>query len=345
MNQKTRIDVCLTIDVEFNINSTLHRQGDWFPVGEESVARLEHGESQGLGFILTELQRANLKATFFVEVLNVSHFGDEPIRRVIRSIEDAGQDVQLHLHGCWNYFNDPEWRDKALHTPPHERYDDWSVEEVSAILETGINIFKRLTGRRPSALRMGSLQTHATLHPAMERVGLLIGSNIGVAISPPKENDLFLLSGAKHIGQVLEIPVTAYQDYGFLGKSHLKNLTVIGSSWAETRGILRQAEINNLGPVVLLSHASEFSFEKRSPKQVTYRKNRIGQRRFTNLCEYLCTNADKFRTTTISECASECYKQDNPTKLLKAPIVGVLRRMWENNVVQKRHYEKFIAEN
>jgi Polysaccharide deacetylase len=342
--EKLKTDVCITVDVEFNINSTLHRQGNWLPVGEESVNRMEKGVSQGLGFILAQLQRNDLKATFFVEVLNVSYFGYEPMQRVIREIEDAGQDVQLHLHGCWNYFNDPDWREKARKVPPNERYDNWDVEDVCQFLEQGTQIFEKLTGKKPLALRMGGLQAHPTLQPAMKHTGILFGSNIGVAIAPPADSNLFLLNGARSINGVLEVPVTAYQDYRHTNGQNLKNMTVIGSSWPEIRGLLTNAHKQRVNPVVILTHASEFSFEKRTTEQVTYRKNALVQQRFINLCDYLAAKRDTYRAIAFSDGIEDWQQHPAPEKLLKAPALGVLKRMWENRFVQNKHYKNFIDE-
>ena len=55
----------------------------------------------GLGYQLAELARHNLKACFFVDPMPAITFGPAPIRRMIDTILEAGQEVQLHLHPNW----------------------------------------------------------------------------------------------------------------------------------------------------------------------------------------------------------------------------------------------------
>jgi hypothetical protein len=55
--------------------------------------------------MLETFDRYNTNATFFVECANYFYFGDEPMQGVVKRIQAARQDVQLHVHPVWLSFN------------------------------------------------------------------------------------------------------------------------------------------------------------------------------------------------------------------------------------------------
>ena len=55
----------------------------------------------GVPYQLEVLKRHGLKATFFVDPLFSFALGIEPLNRIVRMIEQAGQAVALHLHPEW----------------------------------------------------------------------------------------------------------------------------------------------------------------------------------------------------------------------------------------------------
>jgi hypothetical protein len=75
MTTSQPIDVCITVDIEFNLNHALTAPYRRSPTGAASVARMVGERSHGLGFMLGALRRFGLPPTFFVEVFNARHFG------------------------------------------------------------------------------------------------------------------------------------------------------------------------------------------------------------------------------------------------------------------------------
>src|SRR5512142_2710647 len=63
----------------------------------------------GLPKTLEILRRNRLRGVFFVEPLFAARFGIAHLRTIVSLIQDAGQDVQLHLH--------PEWTDEIRPAP------------------------------------------------------------------------------------------------------------------------------------------------------------------------------------------------------------------------------------
>src|SRR5271169_4424379 len=96
-------EVCITIDIEFSIGGNFNNP-ELLPVAEPIVLGTVDGKEHGLGFLLDSFHEFGVRATFFVEALQTAYFGDEPMGRIARRIADEGQDVQLHLHPCWLYY-------------------------------------------------------------------------------------------------------------------------------------------------------------------------------------------------------------------------------------------------
>src|SRR3989344_4745975 len=180
-----KTQVCITIDTEFNIAGAFSDPARFQPVGAQNVTCDINGRSQGLGFLLETFREHGLAATFFVETLNSIYFGDAPMRAITQRITQAGHDIQLHLHPCWTYFRDPDWRHRLLSHPPDDSMAGRSLEEVVGLIELGLQTFERWGLARPTALRTGGLSVDHTVYAAMAKTGLPIASNIGLAIYRP----------------------------------------------------------------------------------------------------------------------------------------------------------------
>jgi len=327
-----KTDVCLTFDVEFTIGGAFSDPANKQPVGAQSVFCKVDGKSHGLGFILDTLSAHKLTATFFVEALNVHYFGDSPMSNIAKTILTAGHDVQLHIHPCWRHFRRKDWQRQLSSVPPNDSMAGRSTEDIREIIQEGMQAFTRWGVPGPVAIRTGGLQVDITVYRVMHEFGVPLASNIGVAISPPIDNDLHFFSGRHSVAGVLETPVLSYCDLSFQQKKHLKSLTITGSSWRETRHLLNNAERKNIGPVVILSHPSEFV--KHSDVQYTQlAPNRLNQSRFEKLCLFLGKNQDRFNVLTFAEGHSrwQAQRKDNQ-ELLSVPAWMAIQRMLENKL-------------
>src|SRR3546814_1433602 len=89
--------VLLTVDTELTWGH--HVRGcSW----RENFARSYEAAGVGIPWQLRTLAEHRLKACFFVDPMPALVHGIEPIRRMVRPILDAGQEVQLHLHSFWH---------------------------------------------------------------------------------------------------------------------------------------------------------------------------------------------------------------------------------------------------
>lgn len=278
--------VYITIDTEFSIAGAFHNPRMRAPVGAPAVYCDIEGRSEGLGFLLGTLRRHGVPATFFIEALNTCWFGDEPMGGIAREILAEGHDVQLHLHPCWTYFEHADWRDRLRTDPPNDDITLRSEAEIVRLIHMGRDAFARWGLPAPSVLRTGGLRVARNVYRAMTTCGMMLASNVGVAIYRPAEEELQLYSGRHAIDGVTEIPVTTYSGDVVPGRMRAKTLTVTGTSWAEMRTLLRRARDAGVGDVVVLTHPFEFV----KHRDVTYRRlypNRVTRHRLERLCRFL----------------------------------------------------------
>ncbi|MBS1139953.1 MAG: polysaccharide deacetylase [Proteobacteria bacterium] len=302
------VNVYITIDAEFNINDSLENPEQRSPIGFPSMARIDNGRSHGLGFILDTLNAAGLPGTFFVEVFSAHYFGIDEVKKMVRQIESAGDhDVQLHAHPCWRYFLDPEWRQTIKSI---QKNDSWAGRGESALdlLKEAVELFEAITGRAPKVFRSGNLHVDADVHRALSAAGVPVSSSVGLGLHVPASPALRRWMRPILSHGVLELPVTAYSEPNLFGGERVKCLTVIGTSWPVMKSLLEWAYQEQSAPVVLLTHASEFSAERPGlPNEPKYQANTKNQRRFQLLCQYLQTERHRFCVKRFSDISPGAY--------------------------------------
>lgn len=320
-------EVCLTIDVEFSIGGAFSAPERRRPLGAEAV--------RGLDFILETLARHGLRATFFIEALNRCWFGDGPMAAVAHRILGAGHDAQLHLHPCWLFFRKADWkgalsaRRAAGLGPPDDSCAGRSLEEMTEMLAFGLDAFARWNLPRPVALRTGSLLADRTVYRAMGSLGLPLASNLGIGLNRPADPALQLRGGRHLVEGVIEVPVLTYGGLRIGPWREERLLTVTGSSWPETRSLLKAVRASGMSPLVALTHPAEFvkSADGRS------RPNAVNRRRLERLCGFLVEHRDDFPAVTFAE-RKDAWTAAAPTANpgFSVPPVTALGRMVENRL-------------
>lgn len=311
-----RTQVCITIDTEFSIGGAFADPAARRPIG---IANVE----QGLDFLLETFRRYRTSATWFVETANIHWFGDGEMGRVVERIVADGQDVQLHLHPCWEAFRDPQWREAVRAAPPCDDCASRSEGELAELIGEGLDALARMGAPRPIALRTGNLSAGRSVYRAMRACGLAVASNVGLALSRPGEPELQLRGGRHRIEGVLEAPVLTYGPGDRL-------FTTTGCSWGETEALLRQARLQGVETLVLLTHPFEFmKGDRLDPAR--QRRNRINRKRMERLGAYLAEHADEFEAVSFARAAPGWLAApDVPAPRLTAPLPRVLARMIEN---------------
>lgn len=323
MSMKTQ--VCFTVDTEFSIGGAFQKPEHYKPVGQESVWCITEGKSNGLGFIVETLDQFDFKGTFFVEALNVHYFGYDEMGDIARTIDGAGHDVQLHLHPCWTYFSNENWVDALKNNSPNDSMTERSADEQYDLIQFGMNVFKKWGLQLPIALRTGNLHANTDLYAAMHKANIPYGSNIGVGVHRTADSRLHWYHGSHEINRVIETPVLSYRDLDIAGISHDKSLTIIGSTLAEIKILLRMAHDMKIGQVIILTHPSEFiSLEDEQYKH--FSPNKTTQSRLYQLCQYLDRARDHFEVVTFKQ-GSQTWKDDGAKPIIVVPIWCLAQRM------------------
>lgn len=321
-----RTQVAITVDTEFSIAGAF-RDMTVSPVAEERVWCVSDDKSHGLGFMLDCFAQYGITATFFVEVLNRHYFRRDPMRGIAEKLHAAGHDVQLHLHPCWTIFQHDDWRTRTKRGIDafYGRAEDDSLE----LMEYGLETFHDWGLPTPTVFRSGSLHHDDALYRAQARAGIPYSSHIGVAVFDSGDANYRLYSGRHERHGVVESPILSFQDWKVPGKTHLKSLTITGSSFAETRMLLEQAHRAGIEQVVILTHPFEYVHAS-DPQMSCVRRHHVNQRRLTRLCKFLSENTDRFATDGMSQAAAMPMLKESPRNvLLKGSLLTAMPRMLE----------------
>lgn len=307
--------VHLTFDVEIwcggwdNLDARFPRAFDRYIYG-----RSAEGE-YALPATLEILQRHGLRATFFVEPMFSARFGAEYLQRIVRMIEAAGHDVQLHLH--------PEWTDE-LESPPiretrgkRQHLHQYSLEEQVQLLQFAHGMLREQTRSDIWAFRAGGYAANADTYKALRTVGLTVDSSLNRAscdsgIDVPEVRDTrsaFVLEG------VQVFPVTVFRD----GRGLDRPAQIGTCGLTEMCQALDSAERAGRRHFVVVSHNFEMLRPGRSEPD-TY-----VVRRFEGLCRHLVEHKDRYHTCTFEANADSFV--DTPTQVPTVSSVATLRRM------------------
>lgn len=294
------VQVAITIDVEFSIGGAFADPLGKQPVGAPSVECMIDGEGAGLNFILDTLEGHGLRGVFFVEALNVCFFGDGAMGSIARRIHARGHDIQFHAHPCWTAFLRTDWRQRVASAPPSDSFAELDDSEIERALEIGLDVFRRWELPAPRAFRAGNLQVDRRVYPLLERYGLPITSSVGVGVYQPKDPELSLAGGRHWIGRTLEVPVSSYVDVRLPRVTRWKTFTVIGTGGWEARQWLRHAARSGIGPVVVLTHPTEFVHRK-GEDYGALQRNEMARRRLQDLCRFLAGHPREFEVVTFAD--------------------------------------------
>ncbi|GAA0369671.1 hypothetical protein GCM10009092_37420 [Bowmanella denitrificans] len=300
------MDVYITNDVEVWCNGWHDIDGE-FP---SAFRKYIYGETDkghyGLPFQLEVLNKYKLKSVFFVEPLFAAHFGEAYLKEVIALIQNAGQEVQLHLH--------PEWTDEALEpllpnvTEKRQNLYMYSLNEQRTLIAKGKQMLLDNGCKQVSAFRAGSFAANNDTLLALRDNHILIDSSYNETYRdchicqerPPVH--------FSNIEGLAELPMTTYQDY----PGHTRHLQLTACSFGEIKRVLLDAERKGWQAVVLLMHSFEcLTSDKLLPDTLVID-------RFEKLCQFLANNRERFTTKGFNATRMDYHIQP------KEPLVSNL---------------------
>jgi peptidoglycan/xylan/chitin deacetylase (PgdA/CDA1 family) len=269
--------VFLTIDTEF---AWRHHLAGHDAAGLYS--RSIEPAGVGLTYQLTLLRRHGLKACFFVDPMPAIRFGIEPFRRMVGTVLDAGQEVQLHLHANWA-------------EPDPTRFELWEfdAEEQQALIARAAELLIAAGAPDPIAFRAGSYAADDRTLAALAALGIAYDSSHNGAEAPRWSRIPLPQAQIAPVkqGGLVEVPVTVIEDR----PDHYRTFQLCALSSREADAALDHAAREDHAAVTIVSHG--FELANRAGTAV----NRVHRRRFERLCASLAARTAVLPTAHFAE--------------------------------------------
>ena len=243
---------------------------------------------------------------------------------VVDRIKAAGQDIQLHVHPVWLNFVNGELPGNF---PRNDDCCGRSFEDLQRIFQLCIEVFQRWVGRKPLAIRTGSLRTDENVYRVMHALDIPLSSNVALGVFQPSEPGLRHHSGRHRIHGVMEVPVFSYQDMHIVGRKHLKSLQITSCSWPEMRHLLWKARRAGVENIVILTHPSEF-IKATDFRYTTLTRNRVNQERLRRLCGFIQQHPQDFASADFSTRHAQWCATELQQPFIEVPTAfAVLRKL------------------
>jgi hypothetical protein len=245
----------------------------------------------GLPYLLQSLRRHDLHAVFFVESLSSSVVGDEFLRRTVRTIADAGQEVQLHLHTEWL----SEMSAPGLPARARQNLGEYRLDEQTAIVKHGLDNLRAAGAPDVCALRAGNMGANRDTPSAAYAAGLSLDMSFDPTRGPETRALLTAMRERSENHACPTIPLSFVEDY----PGHYRPAQLAALSFREMRGALLTALREQWPCFVILLHSFEL-VRRRGQRGGPLRRHWINLARWNNLCSFLGRHRDQFATVGCS---------------------------------------------
>lgn len=279
----------------------------------------------GVSYQLDRLRQHDLKACFFVDPMPALVYGLDPFRRVIDTIQAAGQQVQLHLHPHWIAAN----REDRQRAPGRWHLSEYDVNEQRALIGGARDLLVAAGATPPIAFRAGNYSGNDDTLEALASLGFAYDcSHNGSADPHPSGIGL----PANQIAPVaraglIEVPVTLIEER----EGALRNFQICALSADEMVASLDHAVAHEHAAVTIVNHGFELA------NRAGTGANAMHVRRFDRLCALLAERRDTLQTEHFADVPSFALGQND------LPLhPNVTRRRWRqaeqiwSNVIAER---------
>ena len=241
----------------------------------------------GLPRTLNLLNAHGLSGVFFTESLFSARFGASPLQEIVGLINDANQEIQLHLH--------TEWADEVKPTMipnmgfKHQHLCLFNIEHQKQLIEQGRILLEQAGAAKINAFRAGSFGMNQNTWQALAENQITYDSSFNAAHMPEASQMQYgaEFNQPRFIDGVWEYPMSVFEER----QGHLRHLQLGACSFQEFEWFLWHALENEWDSVVILSHNFELL------NQTKTRPDHIVNARFEKLCRFLERNSDCFKTT------------------------------------------------
>lgn len=276
--------VLITVDTELTWRH--HVAGaDW----RDNYSRSVEPGGVGLSYQLEKLREFGLKACFFIDPMPAAIFGLDPVKRMVETVLEGGQGVQLHCH--------PMWLDAAKHDsdPEKMRFEltEFGYDEQREIIAQAREWLIEAGAPMPVAFRSGSYAANTDTLRALRDLGFTYDTSHNGCEAPwPSAIDLpeHQITPAEEKG-IVEIPVTQLRVPG----GGLRHTQICAISRSEMRSGIDHAIKERLPVFTIVGHSFELATRDGQ------RPNRLIKARFDRLCAMLARRADKAQTTHFAD--------------------------------------------
>ncbi|WP_246263240.1 polysaccharide deacetylase [Parasphingopyxis algicola] len=310
----------MTIDTELTWRHHVSGLG-W----QENYALSVEPAGVGLGYQLAMLERHGLKACFFVDPMPARLFGIAPVRWMVDTILEAGQEVQLHLHPMWERAraNGTVAKDTVFELIDHP------LDKQRELIEEARELLVEAGAPDPVAFRAGSYAVNDDSLRALAQTGIRYDASHNGCEGPwPSALSLPLeqVAPVDHHG-VIEVPVSQLRT----ANGGLRHLQICAVSLAEMVHALDHAIAEDHPVFMPVGHS--FELATRDGRRV----NPVVRKRFDGLCALLAARRDAAPTMHFADLGALPLDRDiapvdtSPT-LVAGRMVG---QLWAN-IVEKR---------
>lgn len=249
----------------------------------------------GIKYQVDLLKKHGLKGVFFIEALFACEVGIEPLKRMVDVVQEAGSEVQLHVHTEWfEKMADPFIKQQAYNIR------ELSFDDQCTVFERGIENLRAAGASDVIAYRAGNFGADFQTLRALAKNGIRYDSSYnycyldkGCGLELPQ-----MLVQPTEIEGVLEYPVSCFRDY----PGHYRPAQLCAISALEMRSSLAAAQQAGWQNFVIVSHSFEMLRDRKQPLPYGQADWPVVQR-FEALCEYLGSRPQDYRTTGFCDLA------------------------------------------
>lgn len=270
------LKVLITIDTEYSAG--LHVRDPAAgptPNFARSIACETPTGAVGVGYQMDRLDAFGLTGVFFVDPAPGWLWGQGAVDRIVQPIVERGHDVQLHLHTEWLAFTSKG----PLAGRVGRNLREFTQDEQVELLDRATEMLVRAGAARPVAFRAGNYGANDDTLRALAAVGIRCDTSFSPALIGG-DCQIDLPADAKQPTQrhgVIEVPIGSIGTAG--GGQRHGQLTAL--STAELTAALAYEADAGAPHFTLVSHSFELLSRDRT------RANRLVQRRFDRLCEWI----------------------------------------------------------
>ena len=170
---QNKIRVFITVDTEHSIGGAFYKP-NLSPIGNDKRIYCKiNGKDYGIPLIMDILDAYQLKATFFLEVLNKYYFGEEESREVCQYIIKRGHDPQLHIHPNYQNFKKESWVNLDEKSKFSDLMANYNLNDQIELIAEGKDLLTKYGVERPIAFRAGCFGADFNTLAALKENGFI----------------------------------------------------------------------------------------------------------------------------------------------------------------------------